>query len=84
MSLYIDNELQGVQPFDIEAWATWSGVGRATNNIEVGKDAATNVGLSAPRFYFEGKTTGLRVYNRVLTDEERTTNYIATKGRFGK
>jgi hypothetical protein len=83
MSLYIDNELQGVQPFDIEAWATWSGVGRATNNIEVGKDGSTNAGLAAPNDWLEGKVCGLKVYNRILSEEERTTNYIATRGRFG-
>jgi len=82
MSLYIDNELQGTIAFDVATFASWSGVGRATNDIQLGKEKGTNTGLAAPNKWFEGKTSGLKVYNRILSEEERTTNYLATKGRY--
>jgi len=86
MNLYIDTELRGTNTFDETTYAQWPDPGTyigSNNNFGVGYFNSSNTAnLSYPSRHFKGKIATTRIYNRILTDDEKKQNYIATKGRF--
>jgi len=50
----------------------------------IGTAAALILGArSSPDFFYNGKTSNIQIYNRVLSDSEILQNFNATRARFG-
>ena len=61
---------------DVSGPTTYTGTGV----LRVGQGYGPSVGTNSP---FDGRVSEVRTYTRVLTSEEVTQNFNATKGRYG-
>jgi len=72
ISLYKDGELVGSNPSSYE----FTALSTSNNNARLGETGVYNK-------HYNGKMSGVRVYNRALTASEIQQNYNATRGRYG-
>ena len=72
ISLYKDGELVGSNSSTYE----FTALSTSNNNARLGETGYYNK-------HYNGKISGVKMYNRALTADEVRRNYNATKGRFG-
>lgn len=86
LNIYVNGNLKGTTTFDSSSYAQWSSLGSyiGGNEFDIGKSTNLNDSQGwGSGSYFSGSINQIKLYNRVLSQQEVTQNYNATKARFG-
>jgi hypothetical protein len=81
--LYINGVLESQNTFDVSSYALWppaSPIYVGSNNFIIAYHDSNNWGTGP---YFNGSISNVKLYNRILTQQEITQNFNATRTRYG-
>ena len=85
MSIYLNGEFKNSVTFDAATYGQWTQAGQyiGANILDIGKSSNGTSGQGWANDYFNGYISNIRLYTRVLNDNEIMKNFRALKGRFG-
>jgi hypothetical protein len=84
MSIYVNGQFKNSVTFDAATYGQWTQAGQyiGANILDIGKSSgSSNQGWGND--YFNGYIGNIRLYTRVLNDNEIMKNFRALKGRYG-
>lgn len=85
MQMYVNGNLEATETFDAATYGQWTTAGSyiGSNYIDIGKSNNTNAGQGWSNDYLVGEIELFKLYSKILTASEVSTNYNAFKTRFG-
>ena len=85
MQMFVNGVLEAAQTFDVATYAQWPTPGNyvGSNILDLGKSYNTSVGQGWGNDFLVGTIPVFKLYSKILTVSEVSTNYNALKTRFG-